>query len=168
MRPIRRPHFESLEGRQLLSTAHAAAHAGRAAAVSVAINGTLTIDNNAGSTVENPDGSTTTIVPVAGQLGSFGKVHGLWSETDDAYGDYEGPDTILIHTSEGAFTIAFNNTGTKPSSSKPHGPLTYVHAQLIGDGTGAFARASESGAIEVTTNAARTEFASFSLVTQNS
>ena len=47
MKRVQSLRFETLEGRQMLSTAHpAAAHAARAAAVSLVLNGSLTVDNN--------------------------------------------------------------------------------------------------------------------------
>ena len=133
------------------------------------LSGTLTVENNpdAISSVMNPDGSTTTTIPVSGQLGSLGKFHGLWSESADAYGDYEGPDTVRIQNAKGAFTVAFNNENTHPSSAIAHGALSYEHAQHVVDGTGAFARASESGSIEVTTNPARTQVATLTLNPQH-
>ena len=76
--------FETLEARQLLSMTHVAvAHAARAAAPPFVLNGTLTVDNNpdASSTIRNAEGFMTTSVPVAGQLGTLGQVHGIWEET---------------------------------------------------------------------------------------
>jgi len=50
---------------------------------------------------------------------------------------------------------------------KVRGAVSYEHPQRIYGGTGAYARASESGSIELTTNAARTEVVSMTLHTQN-
>ena len=78
MKHVHSLRFESLEARQLLSRdrhVHAAvAHALRPAATPVVLNGTLTVDNNpnATTTTTNEDGSMTTSVPVAGQLGAWG------------------------------------------------------------------------------------------------
>ena len=68
----------------------AVAHAARGCAPLV-LNGTLTLDNNpdTSSTIRSAQGSMTTSLPVAGQLGTLGQVHGIWEETVDAHGDYE-------------------------------------------------------------------------------
>ena len=83
----------------------------RPAATPVVLNGTLNVDNNpnATTTTTNDDGSMTTSVPVAGQLGALGQVRGIWNETVDSFGDYEGPDTLILHDAKGAFVVAFNN-----------------------------------------------------------
>ena len=114
MKHVRSLRFEALKARQLLSRAHvhaAVAHAARPAATPVALNGTLNVDNNpnATTTTTNVDGSMTTSVPVAGQVAGLGEVHGIWDETVDSFGDYEGPDTLILHASNGAFGVAFNN-----------------------------------------------------------
>ena len=78
MKHVHSLRFETLEARQLLSRAHvhaAVAHAARPAATPVVLNGTLNVDNNpnATTTTTNEDGSMTTSVPVAGQLGALGR-----------------------------------------------------------------------------------------------
>ena len=45
--------------------------------------------------------------------------------------------------------------------------ISYKHTQLVLGGDGAYARTSESGTIELTTNAARTEIVSMTLHTRN-
>jgi hypothetical protein len=45
--------------------------------------------------------------------------------------------------------------------------ISYKHTQVILGGDGAYARALESGTIELTTNAARTEIVSITLHTQS-
>jgi len=172
MKHVHSLRFETLEARQLLSRAHvhaAVAHAARPAATPVVLNGTLTVDNNpnATTTTTNEDGSITTSVPVAGQLGALGQVHGIWDETVDSFGDYEGPDTLTLHDSKGTFAIAFNNENSPRADVKVRGAVSYEHPQIIYGGTGAYARASESGSIELTTNAARTQIVSLTLHTQN-
>ena len=76
----------------------------------IALDGTLTVDNKgASSTTERGRGSTTS-TPVAGSiLRSLGEVHGVWNQTVDSFGDYEGPDTIVLRNSKGAIAIEFNN-----------------------------------------------------------
>ena len=87
--------FETLEMRQLLSMILCRpARMPRGGAPRLVLNGTLTRDNNpdTSSTIRNAEGSMTTSLPVAGQLGTLGHVHGIWEETVDAHGDYEAPD----------------------------------------------------------------------------
>ena len=105
------------------------AHAARPAATPVVLNGTLNVDNNpnATTTTTNEDGSMTTSVPVAGQLGALGEVHGLWDETVDSFGDYEGPDTLTLHDSNGALVVAFNNASSTPADVKVRGAVSYEH-----------------------------------------
>jgi len=170
MKHVHSLRFETLEARQLLSRAHVAvAHAARPPATPVVLNGTLTVDNNpsATTTTMNEDGSMTTSVPVAGQLGALGQVHGIWNETVDSFGDYEGPDTLTLHDSSGAVVVAFNNASSKPADVKARGAVSYEHPQMVYGGTGAYARPSESGSIELTTNAARTQIVSMTLHSQN-
>jgi hypothetical protein len=173
MKHVHSLRFETLEGRQLLSTAHVAAahaaHAARAVAAPPVLNGTLTMDNNpdAISTTTNADGSTTTSVPVAGQLGTLGKVRGIWNETVDEFGDYEEPDELILRDSKGALGVAFNDQNSQPVHAKARGAISYEHSQRVLGGSGAYARATESGSIEVTTNAARTQVVSLTLQTQN-
>jgi hypothetical protein len=163
--------FETLEARQLLSRGHhvAVPHAARPTAPPVVLNGTLNVDDkpSATTTITNEDGSMTTSVPVAGQLGALGQVHGIWNETVDSFGDYEGPDTLTLHAPQGTVAVAFNNEGSPRVSSKVRGAISYEHPQMVYSGTGAYVRTSESGTIELTTNAARTEIVSMTLHTQN-
>ncbi len=168
MKHVHSLRFESLEGRQLLSAGHAgAAHATRAAAVSLVLDGTLTVDNNPNDMTEttNVDDSTTTSVPVAGTFGALGKVHGVWNETVDEFGDYEGPDTIVLRNAKGAFGVAFNNQNAKSTNPKARGATSYDHPQQVLGGNGAYARATESGTIELTTNPARTQVVKLTLQT---
>ena len=85
----------------------------------------------------------------------------------DSFGDYEGPDTLILHASNGALVVAFNNENSPRAGVKVGGAISYKHAQMFYGGDGAYARASESGTIELTTNAARTEIVSMTLHTQN-
>ncbi len=162
-------HLETLEARQLLSRGHhmAVPHAARPAANPIVLNGTLAVDNSPSeiTTTENPDGSSTTSTPVAGQLAGLGEIHGMWDESVDSFGDYEGPDTLTLRNTKGVFVVAFNNANGIPSSAKSRGPVSYEHRQMVEGGAGAYARASESGTIELTTNAARTDVVSLTLHT---
>ena len=139
----------------------------RAAAAPLVLNGTLTVDNNpdATSTTMNADGSMTTSVAVAGQLGTLGRVHGIWNETMDAYGDYEGPDELILRAQRDR-SPSGSTTRTRNQCARSR-RISYQHAQVVLGGTGAYAKESESGSIEVTTNAARTQIVSLTLMTRN-
>jgi hypothetical protein len=156
--------FEALEARQLLSTADVAV-ADAAAAPALVLNGTLTVDNNPGasSTIRNGQGLKTTSVKVAGQLGTLGQVHGDWDETVNAHGVSVAPDELILRDSKGSFVVAF----TQPAHAKARGGVSYLRAQVVLGGAGAFARATERGSIEVTANAARTQVVSLTLQTRN-
>ena len=98
-----------------------------------------------------------TSTPVAGQLGTLGEVRGIWNESADEYGDYLGPDTMQLHNAKGSFVVAIQRTkhrAVTPSRGRCR-PST-VDPSSPSDGTGAYARAKESGTIELTTNSART------------
>lgn len=159
-------HFEPLEGRQLLSGAHA--HAGRAAAspatapAPLVLSGTLTVDNKQATTNSNMYSGYTTYAPVSGQLSGVGRVHGIWYESTDQFGDYLGPDTITLHGAKGSFTIAFSNASSGPAY-KDGKTVYYQHAQKALGGSGAYAGETESGTIDLNENRAHTAVASMTL-----
>ena len=161
--------FDALETRKLLTKVHvAAAHPATAvAATPVVITGTLTVNMKAATSILNGDSSTTSSAPVSGRLGSYGKVQGTWNETVDAFGAYEGPDWVQLQSKnpKGSFIIAFNNNN--PGSPTPigHGTGMYQHAQHLYNGTGAFAKATESGSIEVLENTKTKDVESLVLIT---
>jgi hypothetical protein len=159
--------FESLEERKLLSKAHVAVAHDTPAAVKtpLVLTGTLTVDNKAASTTMNVDGSTTTSIPVSGQIGALGEVHGIWDESADQYGDYEGPDTIQLRGAKGTVVIAFSNATPGSAYHNGNGSVSYQHPQIFESGTRAYARSTESGSIALTTNAAHHSIASMTLAT---
>jgi hypothetical protein len=144
MRHVHCPGFDALESRKLLTKAHPLAPA-----VVLALSGTLAVDNNASYVTEDAEGDTTTTTPVAGVLGTLGKVRGLWNKTFDAYGDYLGPDTLQLHNTHGTFVIAFDTTNPGKVRRLGRGIITYQIPQHVRSGTLAYARASESGSIEL-------------------
>jgi hypothetical protein len=174
MKRVRSLRFEALEARQLLSRGHMAlahaAHAALAPAAQVVLDGTLSVNNNprATSTTMNADGSSTTTVLVSGQLGSLGQVRGTWNESVDAYGNYVGPDTLVLHDARGSILVAFNNENSPRAATRVTGGLTYEHAQRVVAGSRAFARATETGTIVVTTSAAKAEVVSLTFHTTSS
>lgn len=159
--------FEALEARKLLSKVHVAVAHTAPASVPLVLDGTLTVDSKAASSSTNPDGSTTTTVPVAGRLGALGEVRGLWYENADAFGDSSGPDTITLRNSKGAFGVAFNDQSSVQAHPIGNGAVSYEHAQRVLGGAGAYAHASESGSIELVTNKAKTQVVSLELNTPN-
>jgi hypothetical protein len=104
----------------------------------------------------NTDGSSTTTVPVSGPFGALGEVRGTWNESTDPYGDYQGPDVLRLHDSKGSFVLTFNNQNPGPAHPYGHGTVYYEHTQRLYTGTGAYARATESGTIEIVANTAKT------------
>ena len=156
--------FESLEGRELLSRAHAALMPPRptprpaAAAGPLVLDGTLTVNNKAATRSRHEPGRRlmTMSVPVSGQLDGLGKVHGVWYESTDQYGDYLGPDTITLHGAQGRFTIAFSNANSRarPQERPPHRLLPARPANRWRHGR--LRRATESGTIDLNKNAAHT------------
>ena len=125
MRHAVSPRFDDLEDRKLLSKAHiAAAHPASAVAAPLVLNGTLAVDYKAATMNMNADGSSTTVVPVSGRLGTLGGVHGDWNQSVDSYGDYEGPDTIKLHDTKGSFIITFNDQNPGKTYKTAEGPPT--------------------------------------------
>jgi hypothetical protein len=168
MRHVHTLRFEALESRQLQSRAHMpVAHIARAAATPLVLDGALSVDSegHAISATMNVDGSTTKSIAVAGQLGELGPVHGVWYENQDSFGQYQGPDTLRLRNTKGTITIAFNNLNPSSAHASGRGPVNYDHIQRFYAGTGAYARASENGTIELITNATQTHVVSLSLHT---
>ncbi len=167
MQEIPARSFDSLEIRKLLSTTHV--DAAKAAVITpLNLTGTLDVNLSQAATVQNDDGSATTTVPVEGRLGTLGKISGVWSHTLDSYGDYEGPDTLVLnaHGSQGAFTISFDDNDTG-MTSKPigHGLSYYQHSQKLSGSSGQFAKVSEHGSIELILNTNKETYQSLSIIT---
>ncbi len=169
MRNVHSLQFDALEPRKLLTKAHVvAAHAVPAAvAAPLVLDGTLTVNNHAATTNMNDDGSSTTSTPVSGQLGALGEVRGTWDESVDEFGDYMGPDTLRLRGPKGTIFIAFSNQDPGKPHPSAHGAVYHEETQRLYEGTGAYARPSESGTIDLTSNAARTAIASLTLQTWN-
>jgi hypothetical protein len=157
--------FDALEGRQLLTAAHAAAHHVVQPKTALDLTGTLSVQTSKMSEIQNSDGSVTTTLPVSGKLGNLGSLHGTWYETVDAYGDYEGPDTIDLKSPKGELEIAFSNAN--PGKAIQAGPKAYYyqHNQTLLAGTGAYKRTSESGKIDLNTNGSKNSIVSVSIIT---
>ncbi len=169
MSRLRAIRLEVLESRQLLSSVHHPLASTRhvAEATPVVLTGTLTVNNRAASTTMDEQGDTTTSTPVTGKLGSLGQVRGLWNESSDMFGDYVGPDTLQLHSASGTVIVAFNNDSPGARRHVSGGAMMTTHPQRLETGTGAFAHSAESGTIELTTNAAHNQIASFILTSQS-
>jgi hypothetical protein len=160
--------FDALEERKLLSRGHVVAHVRHApVAVPLVISGTLTVSTKGSTTTMDEQGDTTTSTPVSGQLGALGNFRGIWNESDDTEGDYEGPDTIQLHNAKGSFIIAFNADNPGQQHREAGGILQYDHSQILYSGKGAYARGKESGSIALTTNAARSIVETMTISTQS-
>ena len=79
-----------------------------------------------------------------------------------------GPTLLQLHNAKGTFIVAFNADNPGQLHHIAGGGVYYQVPQLVSGGTGAYARATESGSIELTTNAARTVVESMTLSTQTS
>ena len=159
--------FDSLEGRELLSRAHGlAAHSRRAhaapAAAPLVLDGTLTVDMHAATSLTNLDGGTTISAPVSGTLAGPGELSGVWYESTDQFGEFAGPDTITLRGPRGGFTIAFSNASPGPAHRSGH-RVYYRHPQHIVSSSGAYAGAAERGWIDLNENPGHTSVASITL-----
>ncbi len=170
MRHVHSLGFDALETRDLLSKTHvAAAHATPAAApVPLVLSGTLSVDNNGATATMNADGSSTTVIPVAGRFGALGEVRGVWDNSVDPYGNYMGPDTLYLHDAKGGFILTFNDLNTAGRHPLGNGAVDFVHTQRLYKGSGGYAGASESGTIQLDTNKAKSLIVSLTLASQNS
>jgi hypothetical protein len=159
-RPLR---FEALESRQLLATAHTPA----LPSIPISIDGTLSVNVNHSTQMQDANGGFTTSVPISGQLGTLGKVTGTWTTSINSYGAYEGPDTLQLQTKgpKGSVVIAFNNLNlSKPTKVSP-GLGFYQHGQHLVGASGVEARATENGSIELMVNAKKGSVTSLVLIT---
>ena len=172
MRHARSLDFDALESRKLLSSRvhHAVAHhapahpAAAAVSVPVTLNGTLTLDSKATSTSMDAQSDMTTTIPVAGTLGALGQVHGVWNESVDANGNYLGPDTLQLHGARGGGRRVQQRGPRESPPDRDRDRL--FRAQPEGRRRhGAYARATESGTIDVNMNAAKSHVVSLTLNT---
>jgi hypothetical protein len=157
MRHVRPLGFDDLEARKLLTKVHhAAVHADPVpasppaqVAAPLVLDGTLAANNKAAQVITDDYGDQTTATPVSGVLGGLGVVRGTWDESADQYGNYLDPDTIQLHNSKGSFVLAFDATTTGQGQQTAQGIVYDGATQQLEDGTGAYARASESGFIQM-------------------
>ena len=153
MRHVHPLQFDDLEAKQLLSKASIAVPHTKPAvtAAPIVLNGTLTVDNNAATTTENADSSTTTVTPVTGRVATLGKVHGVWSETTDPYGDIEGLDAEAAQRDGGCRRrlqqrLAWTGTQGWPQ----HTSLPW--RQAAWKPSGGYSGSTETGSIELFPN----------------
>lgn len=162
--------IESLESRQLLSTGRFAVGLAAPAALDpLVLDGSLRVDYSLqrSSLVKNFDGSLTRTVPVAGRLGAMGRVRGIWSESVDSYGNYDGPDTLVVGNSKGTVIVSFFNQNPAWAGTKRRRPTSFVHTQQVLMGSRAYEGATEIGTIVLTTRAEQTRPYSLTLHTSH-
>jgi hypothetical protein len=167
MRHPRALGFDALEARKLLSRSRVVGPhtTPMIVATPVVVDGTLAVNNSAAISSSNPDGSTTTSTPVSGHLGALGKVRGLWNQTVDEFGDVDGPNVLRLVVPKGGLIITFNTLTAVKAHPTGHGTVYYPRAQEVLEGTGAYAGATESGMIDLTTNHSKSEITSLVLTT---
>ncbi len=163
--------LDVLEDRKLMTAAHRVArpHATpMIAGTPLVLTGTLAVDNSLSSSIDNPDGSTTTSTPLAGNLSSLGKVQGVWNSTVDEFGDQAGPNVLRIANSKGSVIITFNTATTAKAHAAGHGSVYYARAQKLYTATGAYAGDTESGMLDMTSNDSKSDIVSVTLKSANS
>lgn len=168
MRHIRTLGFDDLESRKLLSTVHPAAgshHAPAAVAMALNLDGTLVVNMKDATQTNDAQGDVLTLVPVSGVLGTMGKVHGIWTETVDQFGDYLGPDTIQLSNAHGSFTVSFDSANLGKAVKTAHGSVFHPLGQRNDGGTGTYAKATENGSITVITNPSKGISETMTLIT---
>jgi len=161
--------FDALEGRTLLSGSRVAVHHSTPmiAATPVVLDGTLAVDNNSANITTNPDGTSISSTPVAGRLGALGKVRGVWNVGLDTFGDTTGVNALRLHAPKGSLVISFSTVNTVKPHPAARGAVYYPRAQQLVAGTGAYAKATESGMIDLTTNPGRKQTVSLALMSTN-
>jgi hypothetical protein len=165
MRHVHSLHFDTLEAKQLLSKGTVPVLHATPVAVTgpLLLSGTLAVDNNAASQTTNPDGSTTTTTPVAGKLGTIGRVRGVWNETTDQFGDVEGLDALRLRLPKGKVVLEFNNESPGPAQRAGHGVIYDEEAQRLGAAAGAYIGSTETGSIDLYPNSGRSEIVTLAL-----
>jgi hypothetical protein len=158
MRHVRSLEFDGLEARKLLSKAHhPVAHVVHAeVAVPIVLNGTLTVNNKAATTDTDGFGGETVSTPVTGTLSGVGQVRGFWQENLGSFGDFQGANVLMLHNRQGTINVTFGSITPKSGQKTAHGAIFTNIAQHVTSGSLAYARATESGTIALSTNAART------------
>ena len=106
--------------------------------------------------IENADGTTTVSVPVSGLLGPLGEVRGVWNETVDTFGDITGIDVLRLRNPKGTLIVAFDNETPGKPQSAGKGTVFVEDAQRLYASTGAYAGSTETGSVEIISNAAQT------------
>jgi hypothetical protein len=175
MRHVRPLGFDDLESRKLLTKLHhAAVHADPApasrpaeVAAPLVLDGTLVVNSKAAQVLTDDLGDQTTASPVSGVLGGLGRVRGTWDESVDQYGEYLDPDTIQLQNSRGSFVLAFDATTTGQGQQTAQGMVYNGAPQQLEDGTGAYAKASESGFIQMNAKPRGTVVASLTVSSNN-
>src|SRR5262249_11489307 len=119
------------------------------------------------STATNDDGSLTTSTPVTGVLGALGKVRGVWNESTDAYGEYSGPDTLQLRNSQGAIVVTFSTANLGKAHRTAQGAVFKPLPQRVVAGSGAYARATESGTIQMGTDPSHKAVETMTLASRN-
>jgi hypothetical protein len=158
--------FDVLEGRELLAAAHHVVKPHVTPAIARAplvLSGTLAVDNQKTSSIDNADGSSTTTTPIAGSLGSLGRVTGVWNESVDSFGQPSGLNVLRLQTKKGSLVITFSTSNTVKAHPAGHGAVIYTRAQKLFTGTGAYAGAKESGMLDLTSNSGGSEIVSVTL-----
>jgi hypothetical protein len=117
------------------------------------LDGTLAVNNAAEFSTMNADGSTTTSIPVRGQLGAAGAVRGVWNQTVDATGAITGVDVLRLHNAKGSLIVVFDNQAQEQAQRVSRGVFSSPHTQMLYDDTGTFTGDSERGTIDVVTRA---------------
>jgi hypothetical protein len=160
--------FENLESRRLMASAHMVAAAHHSIASPLPLDSLLVVDQSAGSTTPNADGSYTTSTPVSGIIPGLGKVHGDWNESVDPYGNYLGPDSLQLSAPGGSVTLEFSagNLGKIHKYPAPIGDAFAPLAQQLAGGSGAYRHVSERGTIQLITNANKDVVARMAIVSK--
>ena len=173
MRNVRSLGFDSLEGRKLLTAAHhaahhAAVHAAAVAPLALTIDGTLNLDQNPNDQSQSTDvdGDTTTSTAVAGVLGTLGKVRGYWNTERRRVRRLHGArhDPASQRQGSDRDRIQQRDHGQSPED-RDWGHLLPASPAFFLAGSGVYAKATESGTINVNSNKARTGIASLTLNT---
>jgi hypothetical protein len=97
----------------------------------------------------------------------MGKVHGTWSESTDQFGDYLGPDTIEFGNSQGTYTIAFDSANLKNGHKIGKETIFPPLGQQLDGATGLYAKASETGSIQIILNPSKGVAETMTIVTAN-
>jgi hypothetical protein len=155
----RTPRLEPLEGKQLLSTAHAHPPVHKPPVVhptSPPLKGALVSATH--STVRNTTLTETVTMPFSGTAGSMGPVQGVLTEIINESAEVVSQGNLVLTNGAGSVTLTFGSVDVLQNLTMPYNSQFLTNYKVTA-ATGAYAgKVSGTGVLEVTENVASPVF----------